>query len=602
MAKDLRGLLEPAASSATAKGSHGASCLAQRRSLASPGEPRVYRVRSGFVCGLCGKLHGGLDKAFECLGRCTIELRLRSPAGPTHQGNTAHFACTACGRGFVNCDDAEQCFERCLVKMKPTPQFEVALRRVQVRYMQRLASHGVRSLERIDPLTEHTKMLSTLTKEQRALSKASPEETHKPTQRTQPEARAVVNAARPPAAAASSSHAVSTPPQEALGLAEDSLANSATEGLTVPSEVQVLQDERTPAPNDTVAVVEAGERADGPVAAPSEEQADAAETVSAEGNIEAPTDSAETSESSASSESLDQAPALDEGLNSESLDEILSKGDEVLQEGLELASDALTAELEPDEMLSEQQSATETNMRAIVEGAAAHLDLSPEEASDAHKLFSGTENVGSRVAVEGASALTALASSTPETFNEVSEGARNFSAAGRGNAVAAEGLSSDISASLSALGSDAVGLDPLGGAFEEASEFASIAEQPSLNETMGADVLAILQAPPEGENLELNSKQERLLRDKTLHLDTSLLESVTSEMSLAPEVTELFVRKRDMKPYRRNNARYTCSACPRDYFTKEQVEACFYSHPEEGSEEERKLREKVEKIKAKSVA
>jgi hypothetical protein len=55
--------------------------------------------------------------------------------------------------------------------MKPTPQFEVALRRVQVRYMQRLASHGVRSLERIDPLSEHTKMLSTLTREQQALGK-----------------------------------------------------------------------------------------------------------------------------------------------------------------------------------------------------------------------------------------------------------------------------------------------------------------------------------------------------------------------------------------------------------------------------------------------
>ncbi|MEY3902370.1 MAG: hypothetical protein RL189_1676, partial [Pseudomonadota bacterium] len=168
MPKDLRTLLEPAKNSGKAG---AAAPLAHRRALSSPGEPRVFRVRAGFVCGLCGKLHEKLDNAFDCLGRCTIELRLRTPAGRQMSGQTGHFACTACGRGFANTDDAEECFERCLARMKPSAQFEQALRRVQVRYVQRLQAHGVRSLQRIDPFSEHTKMLNTLTQEQVAMGR-----------------------------------------------------------------------------------------------------------------------------------------------------------------------------------------------------------------------------------------------------------------------------------------------------------------------------------------------------------------------------------------------------------------------------------------------
>jgi hypothetical protein len=80
------------------------------------------------------------------------------------------------------------------------------------------------------------------------------------------------------------------------------------------------------------------------------------------------------------------------------------------------------------------------------------------------------------------------------------------------------------------------------------------------------------------------------------------LDAVTSGQEIAPEVTEIFVRKAEMKPYRRNNAKYGCSACAREFFTKEQVEACFYSHPEEGSEEEKVLLQKITKSKVNSAA
>ena len=59
--------------------------------------------------------------------------------------------------------------------MKPTPLFEKALRKVQVRYSQRFASHGVRALERIDPLSEHKKILTLITKEQEALGRGAGE-------------------------------------------------------------------------------------------------------------------------------------------------------------------------------------------------------------------------------------------------------------------------------------------------------------------------------------------------------------------------------------------------------------------------------------------
>lgn len=65
---------------------------------------------------------------------------------------------------------------------------------------------------------------------------------------------------------------------------------------------------------------------------------------------------------------------------------------------------------------------------------------------------------------------------------------------------------------------------------------------------------------------------------------------------------KVFVRQPKMKPYRREHAKYCCSACSKEFFTKEQVEACFFSHPEEGSEEEQLLLEKIAKLKNKSAA
>ncbi|MBM3381780.1 MAG: hypothetical protein FJY29_05005 [Betaproteobacteria bacterium] len=597
MAKDLRGLLEPAAASAHAKGGAASGSLAQRRSLSSPGEPRVYRVRSGFVCGLCGKLHGVLDKAFDCLGRCTIELRLRSPAGATLQGNAAHYACTACGRGFVNCDDAEQCFERCLSKMKPTPQFEVALRRVQVRYMQRLAAHGVRSLERIDPLTEHTKMLSTLTKEQQALGHKAPlsavpqSQTATTRETTQRVAAASPNPAAP--GTTPTAHVVQ-PVQHVAAVSvdvpasvQDSLAALSEEPLAA---VESEQQSATPQASQTItAAVESTSQA----VTIHDETLGSTQKGASELSAQLEESHTELAESLTESETV-----TSDALTPIASEDVLSGAEQALQDEGASLSDDLDAQLALTEEPPSVKPVAETNMRAIVEGAAAQLDLSPQEENDAHKLFSGQDNVGSRVAEEGASALSALAFATPESFNEVDPDAKESAQA----RPAAEKLSGDISDSLNALGADDFGVESLGGAFEEASEFAAIAEQPSLTDSMGADVLAILQAPPEGENLELNVKQERILKDKTIRIDTSLLESITSDTGVAPEVTEVFVRKREMKPYRRNNACYTCSACARDFFTKEQVEACFYSHPEEGSDEERVLREKAEKIKGKSVA
>lgn len=172
MSKDLRGLLEPGLGYDPENKVARQVPLAHRRSLASPGQPRVYRVQAGYLCGLCGRIHSELEIAFDCLGRCTIELRLRAPATPSLAGRSSHFACAACGKGFANASDAEQCFEGCLGRIRPTPLFHHALRRIQSRYIQRLKSHGLRALERIDALSEHSKMLAALSKGQAALASA----------------------------------------------------------------------------------------------------------------------------------------------------------------------------------------------------------------------------------------------------------------------------------------------------------------------------------------------------------------------------------------------------------------------------------------------
>lgn len=172
MTKDLRGLLEPGLGYDPENKVARQVPLAHRRSLASPGQPRVYRVQTGYLCGLCGRIHNELEIAFDCVSRCTIELRLRAPASPSLAGRASHFACAACGKGFANASDAEQCFEGCLGRIRPTPLFHHTLRRIQSRYIQRLKSHGLRALERIDALSEHSKMLAALSKGQAALASA----------------------------------------------------------------------------------------------------------------------------------------------------------------------------------------------------------------------------------------------------------------------------------------------------------------------------------------------------------------------------------------------------------------------------------------------
>lgn len=556
MAKDLRGLLEPATASNSGNGAQTSAPLAQRRSLSSPGEPRVFRVRSGFVCGLCGRLHEGLEKAFDCLGRCTIELRLRAPAGPTHLGGQAHFACTACGRGFVNSDDAEQCFERCLGRMKPNPQFEKALRRVQVRYAQRLASHGVRALERIDPLMEHTKMLTTLTKERAALgrdttislSRQQPSfsKDHK-VQKNQTAAEQVLQ---------SDFHAE----QELFQLSEETLITPITENEQTEFENHAIEGrEKTETPTiDTDAFTAAAEEM-------TEENADDESAMSTE-------ISASASESGQFEENMPSLEEFDASSPPES-----SSPDSVLQN--DSTDEAHTSEPNVNELINTDE------LDAVAQIDLESIDFPQEE-------------------FDTSSALSALASATLESHNTLP---KNNAV----NASNASQLNPNITDKLNSLGSD-----ELGSAFAEASEFAAVARQPDEEgsefasfieqktdvDSTGADVLALLQAPPEGENLKLNNNQEKILKEKTIQIDQALLDAVTSGQEIAPEVTEIFVRKAEMKPYRRNNAKYGCSACAREFFTKEQVEACFYSHPEEGSEEEKVLLQKITKSKVNSAA
>jgi hypothetical protein len=414
----------------------------------------------------------------------------------------------------VNSDDAEQCFERCLGRMKPNPQFEKALRRVQVRYAQRLASHGVRALERIDPLTEHTKMLTTLTKERAALGR----DTTISPPRQQP---------------VFSKHHTEQEPHTAVEQvlrtdlhAEQELSQLSEETLIAP----IYENEGAEFENHAIEARESTE----PAAIDKNASTAAAEAMSGEN---AHHESAMATEAAHMSES-----SINELINADELD------------------------------------------------AVAQIDLESIDSPQAE--------------FDTSSALSALASATHESHNTLpqSETAKVSSASQ---------LNPNIADTLSALGGD-----DLGSAFAEASEFASVATQPEDEgsgfasmevqttgvESMGADVLALLQAPPEGENLKLNANQEKILKDKTIQVDEALLDAVTSSREIPIEVTELFVRKAEMKPYRRNYAKYVCSACTREFFTKEQVEACFYSHPEEGSEEEKVLREKIAKNKANSAA
>ena len=118
---------------------------------------------------------------------------------------------------------------------------------------------------------------------------------------------------------------------------------------------------------------------------------------------------------------------------------------------------------------------------------------------------------------------------------------------------------------------------------------------------MAADVLAMLQTSDSSETVALSSRQERQLDSLKINVDTEFLDTADPDAEAGAALT-VYVRYPDMKPYRRNNAKYACSACSNEFFTKEQVEACFFAHPEEGSEEARALLAKGMKLAGKSAA
>ncbi|NBO38065.1 hypothetical protein EBU99_05735 [bacterium] len=607
MAKDLRALLEAPQASSGGKGNPANAPLAQRRSLSSPGDPRVFRVRSGFVCGLCGRLHSKIEGAFDCLGRCTIELRLRSPVGPTNMGDLPHYACTACGRGFVNTDDAEQCFERCIIKMKPNPKFELALRRVQARYVHRLASHGVRSLERIDPLTEHTKMLTTLTQEKGALGF--------PAASGKSQASLKIGSpAKHPGEPKQAQELLSPPEQHAF------------ESAVVALEVEQLQEENFP---------EAGESSSHETATIQEEHPEQLEDTTVQ-SPSAGGDSNQMQEFAADQPSQDDSQQLIESAES-SAQELTSEESaqsseltqdvgfsEVATEVLETApllDDAELTQVNESSALKEVSESENSldnieamltavnNVAAVVANATAQ---NKKPAPQTTPLTNPREESRPAQTKPSGSALSVLVASTPEALkaDQTAQAKANAKPAEEAiamatqpqNTRAAEPEPARLDHTDDFTDFSSPESDSLSNAFAEASEFAQVAVQPDESLALGADVLALLQAPPDGEDLNINKKQEQILKDKTIKIDDELLNSMMDTKQDEGRVTAVFVRKADMKSYRRNNAKYGCSACGTEFFTKEQVEACFYAHPEEGSEEERILLEKVSNLGKKSAA
>lgn len=538
MAKDLRGFLEPPRDVAKNKETQSSTPLAHRRGLTSPGEPRVFQVRSGYVCGLCGQVHRKLESAFDCLGRCTVQLRLRSPAGPSHTGSQAHFACTACGRGFANCDDAEQCFERCIQKLKPTKEFETALRRVQVKYAQRLASHGVRQLERIDPFKEHTKMLETLTKEQVALTPPSlltgSVEQPAPVEEVRAEEREVQLARTEPEVSQPMSKAVSSelqPPEkqnESLNDAQPSAALSGDENMQLASAgVQGLEE-----------------------------------------NLE------HTAKSSAPIEetahlTVDAEPAGDERMEPEAESDVSIDEHEQLRVEGELSSEENAASA-VENLLSagtNEQAApqNESALLMLDEGAALIDDSEIGDAQPtAEKAADATDN--------------STLSSTSKTHS-------------------LDSLEMDDFASLEEAQAPNTSHRGL-----ESSDFASIGNENETEAGLGEDVFAMLQDPPPKLDEGQKKQQFATSRISKNRIETDLLDDLSTADQQQDDFDKVYVRQPRMKAYRRDHAKYCCSACSKEFFTKEQVEACFYSHPEAGSEEERLLLEKIAKIKNKTAA
>ena len=522
MAKDLRNFLEHAQKGT--KAGVSAAPLAQRRSLSSPGEPRVYRVKAGYVCGLCGGLHASLEPAFDCLGRCTIELRLRSPAGRSLSGDAGHYACTACGRGYANTDDAEECFERCLAKMKPSRQFEEALRRVQIKYVQRLQQHGLRSLQKIDALAEHTKMLETLTYEQKALGRQNAQPTekvlHKKT--TAPVAKPIPTSSISELSAFNSteeSKSLTAPTLEELSPEE--ILSSSGHSLQASSELQTPLQEGPTAELALGSTEQAVDQALGDVV---QEQSlsgsDFAGTLSSEGEADALL-----------------GGGLSDAQPAESADAFLGGG----------LSDAQPVQ------------SAETLLNSDFSAA--------QPTEDVADLLGG--NFGDLPSSNPQASKAKVSKPAEDHFDDFGSSAQNPQTAKNGDS-------------------------------KKPPVFAKNTEEPETN-ALAADVLALLQTTDNEEKVDISSRQERQLDNLKISVDTELLDNISTGEDESVGFT-VFVRSPDMKPYRRNNAKYCCSACGNEFFTKEQVEACFYAHPEEGSEEARALIAKGMKLSRKSAA
>lgn len=579
MAKDLRTLLEPAQTAG--KGGKDGVPLAQRRSLTSPGEPRVFRVRAGFVCGLCGRLHGSLEPAFDCLSRCTIQLRLRTPVGRSTSGDQAHYACTACGRGYANTDDAEECFERCLVKMKPSPEFEKALRRVQVRYVQRLQNHGVRPLERIDPFTEHSKMLSALTQEQLALGRKVTASSQRQSEQHAPIAGAAQNIARSHVQAPTPNEAQTQP---AMG---GSIESAAPAGTNAPTAVQQASQHLPPSfeglEHPTLSppvVIEQGGPAMQEFGDSSPEPTD--EDISASLMVD-------LGEVSSNEQILASVPKP----TPETSDELSIAPPNV--ESLEASMDV------SNDPASSEQHVNQTESLAAVlasSSAAPQLDLQTDNTTASANIENELDALLEQTLIEDPK--EASESSPPSALSMLANATTPIGQSAKANLPATHNTNAagfdDFPMDLMQDGSDA-----LASALAEASEFAQVAEQPETN-ILAADVLALLQTSSSNEEVAMSKSHEKELSGKKINVDPDLLDRLTETDASDESLGKVFLRKPDMKTYRRNNAKYCCSACGKEFFTKEQVEACFYAHPEEGSEEARVLLERVKKSSARTAA
>lgn len=78
---------------------------------------------------------------------------------------------------------------------------------------------------------------------------------------------------------------------------------------------------------------------------------------------------------------------------------------------------------------------------------------------------------------------------------------------------------------------------------------------------------------PKAVNREPPPRPEQQMAPPPAEEDTSLVDD-------EPYSGEGPFREPNMKPFKRHDARYVCSACGKNYFTKSEVEECYFSHPE----------------------